>query len=61
MIPDRTWRRAVTGGVLLADLLVLFVSGAALPGFVPFALAVLAWAPGGPTGRPVVTGRARRA
>lgn len=41
MIPDSRWRRTVVAGVLAADLLVLFVAGAALPGFAPIALGVL--------------------
>ena len=54
MIPARTWRSAAVGTVLVADLVVLLVAGAGIPGFVVVALAVLAvttaWAlarPGG--------------
>ena len=54
MIPNRTWRRAMVGTVVVADVVILLVAGAALTGFVPFALGVLAvatwWAlarPGG--------------
>lgn len=54
MIPALAWRRAAAGTVLVADLVVLLVAGAGLPGFVGLALPVLAvttaWAlarPGG--------------
>lgn len=54
MIANRTWRRTAVGAVLAADLVVAFVAGAGVPGFLPIALGVLvlstAWAlaqPGG--------------
>jgi hypothetical protein len=54
MIRNRTWRRAMVGTVLVADLVVLLVAGAVLPGFVPLALGVLVvttwWALARPAG-----------
>ena len=54
MIRNRTWRAAAIGCVLAADLVVLLVCGARLPGFVPFALGLLAvatvWALARPAG-----------
>ena len=54
MIRNRTWRRTVVATVLGADVVVLLVSGASLPGFIPFALVVLAagtlWALARPSG-----------
>jgi len=38
MIRNRTWRRAMVGTVVGADVVILLVATAALPGFVPFAL-----------------------
>jgi hypothetical protein len=42
VIPNRTWRGAAVGTVLAADLVVLLVAGAGLPGFIAVALGVLA-------------------
>ncbi len=54
MIPNRTWHRAMVGTVLVADLVILLVAGAALTGFVPFALGALVvvtwWALASPGG-----------
>lgn len=54
MIRNRTWRRAMVATVVGADVVVLLVSGAALPGFVPFALVALLagtlWALARPSG-----------
>lgn len=54
MIRNRTWRRAMVGTVVVADLVILLVGGAGLPGFVPFALGALAlstwWALARPAG-----------
>jgi hypothetical protein len=41
VIRNRTWRRALVGTVLGADLVVVLVAGAHLPGFVPFAVGAL--------------------
>ena len=41
MIRNRTWRRALVATVLGADLVVVLVAGAHLPGFVPFAVGAL--------------------
>lgn len=41
MIRNRTWRRSLVGIVLAADVVVLLVAVAALPGFLPFALGTL--------------------
>lgn len=41
MIRNRTWRRAMVGTVVGADVVVLLVATTALPGFVPFALGAL--------------------
>ncbi|NHA67282.1 hypothetical protein [Phycicoccus flavus] len=57
MTPARTWRRAAGGLVVLADVLVLLVAAAELPGLLPFSAPLLAaatfWAlrrPGGSAG-----------
>ena len=54
MIRNRTWRRAMVGTVLVADVVILLVAGAALTGFLPFALVALAattwWALARPAG-----------
>ncbi len=42
MIRNRTWRRAMVGTVLVADVVILLVAGAGLTGFLPFALVALA-------------------
>ena len=54
MIASSTWRRAMVGTILAADLVILLVAGVGVAAFVPFALVVLAvgtwWAlarPGG--------------
>jgi len=44
MIRNRTWRRAMVGTVLVADVVIVLVGGAGLTGFVPFALGALALA-----------------
>ncbi len=41
MIRNRTWRRAMVGTVVVADVVILLVAGAALTGFLPFALGAL--------------------
>ena len=54
MIANRAWRSVAIGTVVGADLVVLFVSGAAVPGFVPFVVGALgvvtAWALAAPGG-----------
>lgn len=54
MTANRTWHRAMVGTVLVADLVILLVAGAALTGFVPFALGALVlgtwWALASPGG-----------
>ena len=54
MIRNRTWRRAMVGTVLVADVVILLVAGAGLTGFLPFALVALAvatwWALARPAG-----------
>jgi hypothetical protein len=54
MIRNRTWRRAMVGTVLVADVVILLVTGAALTGFLPFALVALVvatwWALARPAG-----------
>src|SRR4029077_7195252 len=54
MIRNRTWHRAMVGTVLVANCVILLVAGAALPGFLPFALVALVlatwWALARPAG-----------
>ena len=54
MIRNRTWRLAMVGTVVVADLVILLVGGAGLPGFVRVALGALAlstwWALARPAG-----------
>ena len=54
MIRNRTWHRAMVGTVLVADVVIMLVAGAALPGFLPIALGALAiatwWALARPAG-----------
>ena len=54
MIRNRTWRRAMVATVLVADVVILLVAGAALTGFLPFALVALVvatwWALARPAG-----------
>ena len=54
MIRNRTWHRAMVGTVLVADVVILLVAGAALTGFLPFALVALVgvtwWALARPAG-----------
>ena len=52
MIPAGTWRRAAAGTVLAADLVVLLVAGAGIPGFVAIAVAVLGVTTGWALARP---------
>ncbi len=41
MIPARRWRRTAVGVVVAADVVLVLLGAAALPGFVPFAVPVL--------------------
>jgi len=54
MIRNRTWHRAMIGTVLVADVVIVLVGGAALPGFLPFAIGTLViatwWALARPAG-----------
>jgi hypothetical protein len=54
MIRNRTWRRAMVATVVVADVVILLVAGAALSGFLPFALGALVaatwWALARPAG-----------
>jgi len=54
VIRNRTWRRTVLATVVGADVVVLLVSGASLPGFLPIAFLALAagtlWALARPSG-----------
>ena len=44
MIPATRWRRAAGGAVVAADLVLVLLGGAVLPGFVPYAVVLLAGA-----------------